>query len=98
MLSDTICLHRWSVSSEILDTSSGLSTLFCRTTRSVVQTGKWWQEYSSGFSAQQRAAVRTLIEGIRILFWDNIDPAAQQQIVDAEAIWDSSENQRTWAT
>jgi hypothetical protein len=57
--------------------------------------GKWWQEYSSGFSALQRAAVCTFIEGIRILFWDDIGPAAQQQIVDAEAIWDSSENQGT---
>jgi hypothetical protein len=76
----------------------GSRLYFAEQPEALSKKGKWWQEYSSGFSAQQRAAVRTFIEGILILFWDNIDPAAQQQIVDAEAIWDSSENQRTWAT
>jgi hypothetical protein len=54
--------------------------------------GEWWEEYSGGFSARQRTAVCAFVEGIRVLFWDNIGPAAQQQIVDAEAFWLASES------
>ena len=54
--------------------------------------GKWWQEFSEGISVKQRAAICAFLEGLRGLFWDRIGPAAQQSVVEAEAIWFGLEN------
>jgi len=50
-------------------------------------TGKWWTEFRSGFSEQQRAAICAYLKGVRSTRGDSIDPANQQLLDEAEVIW-----------
>jgi hypothetical protein len=52
--------------------------------------GKWWADFWTGFSEQQREAICTYLKGVRSMLGDSIDPENQQLLDEAEAIWASS--------
>jgi hypothetical protein len=51
--------------------------------------GKWWSEFSKSVSLNQRVTLSAFLANVRLMFWESIGPATQQQVYDAEAIWSS---------
>jgi hypothetical protein len=51
-------------------------------------TGKWWTDFSAGFSEQQREVVRAYLKGVRSMLGDSIDPVNQQLLEEAEVVWE----------
>jgi hypothetical protein len=51
--------------------------------------GKWWQEFLSGFSEEQKDAIRLYLIGVRSMLRDSIHLSESHRLDEAQVIWGS---------